>query len=93
MPPEKKPNPATKTASADPNRLVRGEAGTYQTPDGRFTARRSGDAWFLIDAKATDELGQPLVHGPMATLQAVRGSIPDARRAGKPAGGRGRRRR
>ena len=67
--------------ASDPNRLERRQDGGYLTPDRRFEVKRSGNAWFLVDSGATDELGQPLVHGPMPTLRAVREALPEARRA------------
>jgi GNAT superfamily N-acetyltransferase len=42
--------------------------------------RQSGLGWFLVDSTQTDELGQELVTGPYATLDAVRDAIPEARR-------------
>jgi hypothetical protein len=65
----------------DPNKLVRREAGTYRSADDRFEVRGEGSRWFLVDAQQTDELGQELVRGPFATLNAVRQAIPEARRA------------
>jgi hypothetical protein len=67
-------------ASDDPNRLVRQKAGGYQTADERFDVRGSAGRWFLTDQEQTDELGQPLIHGPYANLDELRASIPDARR-------------
>jgi hypothetical protein len=73
--------PAGTDATADPNKLTRRKAGTYQTADERFEVRQAALGWFLIDSTATDELGQELVRGPFPTLGAVREALPDARRA------------
>ncbi|HUG48247.1 MAG TPA: hypothetical protein VMP67_07515 [Candidatus Limnocylindria bacterium] len=67
-------------APVDPNKLVRQEAGTYRTADERFEVRGTGNRWFLVDTQRTDELGQELVRGPLATLEAAREAIPEARR-------------
>jgi hypothetical protein len=72
--------PADADAVADPNKLARKKAGTYETADERFEVRQQALGWFLIDSSATDELGQELVRGPFPTLSAVREAMPDARR-------------
>ncbi len=64
----------------DPNRLQRVEGGRYRSADDRFAVRQSGVGWLLVDSARTDELGQPVVHGPFPTLDAVREAIPEARR-------------
>src|SRR5215216_3539643 len=76
MAPTKKKKPDT---PADPDSLVRQSAGTYTSGDGRFEVRQSDKSWFLIDSQQTDELGQPLLHGPFASMKAAREAIPDAR--------------
>jgi len=68
-------------STADPNKLVRQSAGTYRTTDDRFEVNGGANHWFLIDTAQTDDLGQPLVQGPFATLDAVRDALPEARRA------------
>ena len=65
----------------DPNKLVRQAAGSYRTADDRFEVRGQPNRWFLVDAGQADELGQELVRGPFANLDAVRETIPEARRA------------
>lgn len=65
---------------ADPNKLVRQQAGTYRTADGRFEVRESGTGWYLVDTEQANEFGQQLVQGPFSTLNAVRGAVPEARR-------------
>lgn len=74
MPPKKAQTPA------DPNRLVRVEAGRYRSEDDRFEVRDGGTGWFLTDAQQRNEFGQELVTGPYATLAAVREALPEARR-------------
>ena len=68
-------------STPEPNKLVRQKAGTYRSADDRFEIRGEGSRWFLIDAQRTDELGQELVQGPFATLEAIRSALPEARRA------------
>ncbi|CAN5801881.1 hypothetical protein BH24CHL6_BH24CHL6_09410 [soil metagenome] len=64
----------------DPNKLIRKQAGAYGTADDRFEVRRDGGRWFLVDTQRTDELGQGLIQGPFATLNAVREIVSEARR-------------
>ena len=66
-------------ATADPDKLVRQQAGTYRTGDERFEVREADVGWFLVDSAQTNEFGQELIQGPFATLKAVRAAIPDAR--------------
>ena len=74
--PRKQPAEAT-----DPNKLVRQQAGDYRSADERFEVRGQANRWFLVDTAQSDELGQELVRGPFATLDEVRQTIPEARRA------------
>ncbi|MGI8999350.1 MAG: hypothetical protein ACR2GO_06550 [Candidatus Limnocylindria bacterium] len=77
-----KAKPTSKAdASADPNKLVRQQAGTYRTTDDRFKIREADVGWFLVDPEQTNEFGQELIRGPFATLKAVREALPDARAA------------
>ena len=79
-------NATSKTdATADPDKLVRQQAGTYRTTDDRFEVREADVGWFLVDSEQTNEFGQELIQGPFATLKAIRAALPDAR-ASKPAG-------
>jgi len=71
-------------ATADADKLVRQQAGTYRTGDDRFEIREADVGWFLVDPQQTNEFGQELIQGPFATLKAVREALPDAR-AAKPA--------
>ncbi len=74
--------PKRKTdAPADPDKLIRQEAGSYRTADDRFEAREANGGWFLVDTAHTNEFGQELMQGPMSTLKAVREAIPAARGA------------
>jgi hypothetical protein len=59
-------------------RLVRDKAGSYHTPDKRFTVTKEGPRWWLRDAKITDELGMMLTRGPFDTLEAVNEAIATA---------------
>jgi hypothetical protein len=68
-------------APADPDKLLREEAGTYHTADGRFVVRETAGEWFLVDAEQANEFGQELIRGPFATLKALRAAIPGAREA------------
>lgn len=69
--------PKTKPASKargplDPDKLVRQEAGTYRTADGRFVVRsdRPG-AWYVTDGLRVDGFGLELTLGPVATRAAT----------------------
>jgi hypothetical protein len=72
-------------ASADPDKLVRQQAGTYRTADGRFEVHEADVGWFLVDPEHTNEFGQELMQGPFPTLKAVRAALPEARTAEPPA--------
>jgi hypothetical protein len=63
----------------DPESLKRDAAGSYHTPDRRFTVEKTGTSWYLRDAKQLDELGLPQVAGPFATLDEARAGITAAR--------------
>ena len=66
-------------APPDPDALVRHAAGTYRSGDDRFEVRQADVGWFLVDSTQSNEFGQELIHGPFATLKAVREAIPGAR--------------
>lgn len=72
------PKPKT-DETGDPDKLTRQQAGTYRTADERFEVRQGDLGWFLVDAEQANEFGQELIHGPYATLAAVREAIPAAR--------------
>lgn len=67
-------------AEADPDHLIRQSAGVYRTADERFEVRQEGLGWFVLDSAQADELGQPLIHGPFATMALVREALPGARK-------------
>ncbi|HEX7195925.1 MAG TPA: hypothetical protein VF364_03720 [Candidatus Limnocylindria bacterium] len=73
--------PTRTDASAEPNKLIRQQAGTYRTPDQRFEVREADVGWFLVDSEQTNEFGQELIQGPYPTLKAVREALPEARAA------------
>jgi len=64
----------------DPDKLLRESAGVYRTADGRFEVRQSDAAWYLVDHELTNDFGQELIHGPLATLKEAREQIPGARK-------------
>ncbi len=66
--------------AADPDKLVRQSAGVYRSADERFEVRQEGLGWFVADSAQANELGQPLIHGPFATMAAVREALPAARK-------------
>lgn len=70
---------AKTNAPPDPDTLVRQAAGTYRSGDDRFEVRQADVGWFLVDSTQSNEFGQELIHGPFATLKAVREAIPGAR--------------
>jgi len=65
----------------DPDKLVRQQAGTYRTDDGRFEVREANNGWFLVDSAQTNDFGQELILGPYSTLKSVREALPAARDA------------
>jgi hypothetical protein len=69
----------TADAPPDPDKLVRHTAGNYRTADDRFEARQAAQGWFLVDTEQSNEFGQELIHGPFATLNALRNEIPGSR--------------
>jgi hypothetical protein len=78
---ENRPMPRKKadTAEPKPNDLVRERAGEYRSGDGRFGVQKGDVGWFLVDTEQLNELGQPLMHGPLKTLDDVRAAMPGAR--------------
>ena len=70
--------PKPKTAP-DPTTLKRESAGSYRTPDGRFTVEQASGRWMLLDAEQHDDLGLPLARGPFDTLADARAAIAAAR--------------
>lgn len=72
---------AKRKADAPPSadKLVRQAAGSYTSADDRFEVREADGGWFLVDSSQSNEFGQELMHGPFATLKAVREAMPGAR--------------
>lgn len=62
-----------------PDDVIRQEAGSYVSGDGRFEIRQSEADWYLVDTEQTNELGQELMQGPFASLKAAREAMPGAR--------------
>ena len=56
-------------APADPDKLVRQQAGTYRSGDERFEIREADVGWFLVDSEQTNEFGQELIQGPFPDAQ------------------------
>ncbi len=79
---------AKSDATADPDKLVRQQAGIYRTTDDRFEVREADAGWFLVDPRQTNEFGEELLTGPFATLRAIRDALPGARAARPTATGR-----
>jgi hypothetical protein len=52
----------------DAPRLKRETAGRYRSEDGRYVVQQQSGPWWLMDTEQTDELGQPALHGPYASL-------------------------
>ena len=67
--------------------MKREAAGRYRTEDGRFRVEQSSGGWVVIDDEQTDDLGLPLVRGPVATLDAARAAIDLARAGPSPMSG------
>ena len=59
-------------------KLIRDQAGSYHTEDGRFSVENDG-RWNVRDELEHDELGLPRVLGPYTTLDAAREAIAEAR--------------
>jgi hypothetical protein len=68
--PKPKPPPNEPTV-----KLTREAAGRYRTDDGRFVVAQSGQVWYVTDTARNDELGQPVVIGPLKTLANVRDTV------------------
>lgn len=62
-----------------PDDLVREAPGSYMSGDRRFRVDQSESNWYLVDTEQANEFGQELIHGPFATLKAVREAVPGAR--------------
>lgn len=71
---------AATSTPADPDKLVRQKAGSYRSADDRFEVEESATGWFVVDSEQTNDFGQPLMHGPIATLKAVGEALPGFRK-------------
>ena len=63
-----------------PDDVVRQEAGSYRSGDGRFEVRQSDANWFLVDLEQANEFGQELIHGPFGSLKQAKEALVGARR-------------
>jgi hypothetical protein len=62
-----------------PDDVVRQEAGSYKSGDGRFEVRQSDANWFLVDLEQANEFGQELMHGPFGSLKQAKEALAGAR--------------
>ena len=78
-------------------KLTRETAGRYRSEDGRYVVQQQSGPWWVQDTEQTDELGQPALHGPYASLSEATDAVADlppdsGRAASKPATKRAKRR-
>jgi len=59
----------------DSSKLKREAAGRYRSEDGRYVVQQQSGPWWLMDTEQTDELGQPALHGPYASLSEATDAI------------------
>jgi len=59
----------------DAPKLKRETAGRYRSEDGRYVVQQQSGPWWLMDTEQTDELGQPALHGPYASLSEATDAI------------------
>ena len=59
----------------DKPKLKRETAGRYRSEDGRYVVLQQSGPWWLQDTQQTDELGQPALHGPFASLSEATDAI------------------
>ena len=59
----------------DKPKLKRETAGRYRSEDGRYMVQQQSGPWWLMDTEQTDELGQPALHGPYASLSEATDAI------------------
>jgi len=55
--------------------LRRERPGRYRSADDRFAIEQTGNVWYLTDEARRDELGQPLLLGPYASLAEARDAM------------------
>jgi hypothetical protein len=56
-------------------KLKRETAGRYRSEDGRYVVQQQSGPWWLMDTEQTDELGQPALYGPYASLSEATDAI------------------
>ena len=56
-------------------KLKRETAGRYRSEDGRYVVQQQSGPWWVMDTEQTDELGQPALHGPYASLSEATDAI------------------
>ena len=59
----------------DKPKLKRETAGRYRSEDGRYMVQQQSGPWWVMDTEQTDELGQPALHGPYASLSEATDAI------------------
>jgi hypothetical protein len=59
----------------DKPKLKRETAGRYRSEDGRYVVQQQSGPWWVMDTEQTDELGQPALHGPYASLSEATDAI------------------
>ena len=59
----------------DKPKLKRETAGRYRSEDGRYVVQQQSGPWWVMDTEQTDELGQPALHGPHASLSEATDAI------------------
>jgi hypothetical protein len=59
----------------DKPKLKRETAGRYRSEDGRYVVQQQSGPWWVMDSEQTDELGQPALHGPFASLSEATDAI------------------
>ena len=56
-------------------KLKRETAGRYRSEDGRYVVQQQSGPWWVMDTEQTDELGQPALYGPYASLSEATDAI------------------
>ena len=59
----------------DKTKLKRETAGRYRSQDGRYVVQQQAGPWWVQDTEQEDELGQPALHGPFASLSEATDAI------------------
>jgi hypothetical protein len=55
--------------------IRRERAGRYRSDDDRFSIEQTGTGWWVADSARSDELGQPLLLGPYASMKEARDAM------------------